>query len=136
MNKRDLIDDQVLHVNSALAKVLGLQEAIILSEIHFQMGVNAEKNDYTKSADKRVWVIRTYKQWHEQMAWWSEKTIRRCLQRLRVTGLVLTRCAKHSYDHTLYYSIDFDALAQYLADNGIELASNRVGADGVQSGQD
>lgn len=91
-----------------LAEAIGLNEAIILQQIHYwittpRMG---------KQHDGKRWIYNSVREWQEMnFPFWSEATIKRALANLRAFGLVLTEnLNEKTYDRTLWYTIDYDAL--------------------------
>ena|SRR5690625_145506 len=100
-----LIDENPLIVLPSLAKKIGLNEAIILQQIHFW--INKKKN----YRDGNYWVYNTYNGWSKQFPFWSVSTIRRSLKNLEKMGLIVTaNYNKDLYDKTKWYSIDYDGL--------------------------
>lgn len=105
-----------------LATLLGLNEAIILSQLHFWLC--QEKHFY----DDRYWTYNTYEQWQEQFSFWSISTIRRALSSLKKRKLVITtdKYNKMSIDKTLWYTIDYDEYDNQWTDHVFNL-NRRVG---------
>ena len=81
-NKRPLI------VNPELACLIGLNEAIILQQIHYWLE-NCKKNG-SNYHDGHYWVYNTYNQWNEQFPFWKVDTIRRTIKKLEKSGLLIT----------------------------------------------
>ena len=79
-----LLDDRPLIVLPALAKVVGLNEAIVLQQLHYWL---QESNHYI---DGRRWIYNTYEDWEKQFPFWSNKTIRRTITKLENDGLIIT----------------------------------------------
>lgn len=105
MNKL-LLDDRPLIVLPALAKVVGLNEAIVLQQLHYWL---QESNHYI---DGRRWIYNTYEDWEKQFPFWSNKTIRRTITKLENDGLIITgNYNKLKIDKTKWYSIDYQKLS-------------------------
>lgn len=103
---RLLINEAPLQVLPSLAAAIGLNEAIVLQQIHFLLG--SHESIYE---DDQRWIHRTMSEWTAQFSWWNTKTVQRTFTNLRKLKLVLT--ANHNlnkWDHTLSYRIDYDAL--------------------------
>lgn len=101
-----LIDEPALQVLPTLALRIGLNEAIVLQQLHYWL--RGRKHQHFG----RWWVYNSIAQWHEQFPFWSEKTIRRTLDSLKATGVLLcANLGEDRRDRTLWYSIDYDRLA-------------------------
>lgn len=103
---RLLINEAPLQVLPSLAAAIGLNEAIVLQQIHFLLGSHE-----SIQVDDHRWVHRTMAEWAAQFAWWNTKTVQRTFANLRNLKLVLT--ANHNqnaWDHTLSYRVDYEAL--------------------------
>ena len=100
-----LINEPPLQVLPTLAKAIGLNEAIILQQIHFL-------TPYGKAKAGHKWVAKTAAEWGEIFPFWSVITIRRALANLRTTGLVeaTDQHNKANYDKTLWYRVNYPAL--------------------------
>ena len=109
-NKRPLI------VNPELASLIGLNEAIIIQQIHYWLE-NCKKNG-SNYHDGHYWVYNTYNQWHEQFPFWNVDTIRRAIKKLEKSGLLITgNYNKLALDKTKWYTINYskiDELSQTL----------------------
>ena len=108
---RLLVDDAPMLVLPRLAALLGLEQALLLQQIHYWLCTCGHPHD------GRLWIYNSCPEWAAQCPWWSDETIRRHLRALRRAGLLLTanynRCAA---DRTRWYSIDYDALEALLPD--------------------
>lgn len=101
-----LIDEPPLQVLPSLAKAIGLEDSIMLQQIHYWLP-KAEHVD----ADGTHWVHKTIKEWQDEFPWLSESTIWRILDRLTKAGLVLKATLSDDLrDRTRYYTIDHEAL--------------------------
>lgn len=100
-----LLDDQPLVIQPSLAKLIGLNEAIFLQQLHYWL----QKS--THHYDGRAWVYNTYQSWQEQFPFWGVNTIRRIIEKLEQTGVILTGNYNQSkIDKTKWYTIDYDKL--------------------------
>jgi hypothetical protein len=101
---RLLTKDNPLLVLPSLASTIGLNEAIILQQIHYWLDPNINKHH----KDGKYWVYNTYSQWKIQFPFWSEITIRRAIKSLEKRGLIISRIfCKNSYTKIKWYTIDY-----------------------------
>ncbi len=119
---RLLISEPPLLVLPSLAVLVGLNEAIFLQQLHYWLHGKA-----AKQRDGRAWIYNTYEEWHQQLPFWSERTIRRIVGTLEKEGLVLSTTAYNAQrvDQTKWYSIDYAALERLTnrADQVAKLAT-------------
>lgn len=102
-----LINEPPLQVLPSLAVAVGLNEAIVLQQLHYWL----EKS--THIHDGRRWVYNTTAEWQENFPFWSEPTIRRVFASLKKKGVVLTgNYNRAGFDRTLWYSIDYEKLEE------------------------
>lgn len=102
-----LIDEYPLIIIPSLAKKIGLNEAILLQQIHFWIG---KKKHYK---DGHYWVYNTYDEWLNQFPFWSKSTIRRAINSLEKKELLITgNYNKLQIDNTKWYTINYDTLNQ------------------------
>lgn len=97
-----LLDDKPLIILPSLANKVGLNEAIILQQLHYWLGISTNKKD------GEVWVYNTYDDWREQFPFWSVSTIRRTITKLENSGLIIVgKFNKLKIDNTKWYRIDY-----------------------------
>ena len=102
-----LINESPLLVLPSLAVKAGLNEALILQQVHYWISNTKAGIEH----GGRRWVRSTIKDWKEQIPFWSEKTISRVMHSAKQQGFLLCeQLSKDSWDKTMYYSIDYDAL--------------------------
>lgn len=104
-----LFDSQPLVVNKDLAAAIGLNEALVLQQIHYWLEINrqADKNSY----DGCYWTYNTIAEWQEQFPFFSYDTVKRTLRKLRDAGLLLTgNYNRKKMDRTIWYTIDYSRL--------------------------
>lgn len=105
--------DEVMLVNRQLAALIGLNEAIVLQQLHYWV---QRKTGGVEYAGKK-WVFNTIEQWRSQFPFWSEPTVKRTLQSLKNSGLVLVeKLSEIGRDRTNFYTIDYAKLASVEAD--------------------
>ena len=106
---RHLMESSPMLVYPKLAKALGLNESIILQQIEYWLKTSKH------IIDGRRWIYNTIEEWAEQFIWCDKRTVRRCLDKLRSCGILLTgNFNKRQADRTLWYSIDYEALDRYV----------------------
>ena len=105
-----LINEPPLLILPSLALAIGLNEAIILQQIHYWLDPRINQNFY----DSRFWVYNTYEQWQKQFPFFSEITIKRSIISLENKGLVISATlSKDKFNKTKWYSIDYDSLKSF-----------------------
>lgn len=112
-----ILNSRPLVVIPELAEAIGLNEAIIIQQIHYWCADGRS----TVSHDGLNWVYNTYEQWQEQFPFFSDRTIRRALKSLQDQGLVFVeQLNKSKHDRTNFYSVNYDQIEAVSKD-----ASNR-----------
>jgi hypothetical protein len=97
-----LIDDNPLQVLPKLAEKIGLNEAIVLQQLHYWL------NRSDKVRDGAKWVFNSYPGWKEQFPFWSIRTIQRTFLRLESLGLLrVGNFNKMKGDLTKWYTVDY-----------------------------
>jgi hypothetical protein len=101
-----LIAEPPLQVLPSLAKVIGLNEAIVLQQIQYWA---AQEQGVVR--DGRRWIYNSVEEWRKQFPFWSTDTIQRTLQSLRDKNLVdAQKLSPDKWKHTLYYSVNYNNL--------------------------
>lgn len=107
LDSKYLINEDPIFFLPSLAVGIGLNEAILLQKIHGWLQCTPKENV------GRNWIYNTYKSWHEQLPFMSETTIKRAMKNLIDKGIVITEnFNKKKFDKTLWYSIDYEKLAE------------------------
>ena len=100
-----LIDDYPILVLPKLATEIGLNEAIILQQMHYWT------NKSNHIHDNKRWIYNSYKEWEQHFPFWSNATIRRTISSLEKQELVLVgNYNKAGFDKTKWYSINYSTL--------------------------
>jgi hypothetical protein len=116
-----LFDTNPLVVDPDLAVKIGLNEAIILQQIHYWIKINESKN--RNNHDGYFWAYNTYSQWHKQFPFWSERTIQRIILSLEKNGLITSaNYNKLKIDKTKWYRINYETLKTLDAVHDANLA--------------
>lgn len=100
-----LINESPLQVLPTLALRIGLNESIILQQVHYWLNPKFNKNQF----EGRHWVYNTYDQWQQQFPFWGEKTIRRVIASLEEKGVLISFITR-DFKKIKYYTIDYDRL--------------------------
>jgi hypothetical protein len=93
-----LIDEPALQVLPSLAVRIGLNEAIVLQQLHWAL-----QRDTAEVRDGQRWLKAGLEFWCKQFPWWSEATIRRVFQNLRDAGLVESKRGRDAAWHTIHH---------------------------------
>lgn len=105
-----LIDDYPIQVLPKLAEKIGLNEAIILQQIHYWL--KTTKHFY----DGKRWIFNSYPNWVKQFPFWSERTIKRIFTSLEKQELLFVgNYNKAGFDRTKWYSINYETLNELVA---------------------
>lgn len=98
-----LINEPPLQVLPSLAVAIGLNEALVLQQIHYWYSVGQGVEKYGHR-----WIYNTVEGWRKQFPFWSDDTITRTLKKLRERELVIAdNLSSNRWDRTLYYRIDY-----------------------------
>lgn len=126
---RLLIDESPLQVLPALALTVGLNEAIVLQQLHYWSRHSSNVHEGHR------WVYNTIGEWRQQFPFWSATTIKRIMASLREKGLiVVAQGVAQSMDRTNWYRLDYSALPQL--DDARAQGGPIAGSDGAApSGQ-
>lgn len=113
-----LLPEYPLQVLPNLANKIGLNEAIILQQIHYWL----EQSSHEHKGKK--WIYNSYKEWGNQFPFWSNATIRRTITNLEKKNLIFVdNFNKYNFDKTKWYSINYDEL-EALEDVSNAVAQN------------
>jgi uncharacterized phage protein (TIGR02220 family) len=111
---RLLIKESPVMIIPSLAVKIGLNEAVVLQQIHYWLGISKHQ------IKGRTWVYNTYEEWRKQLPFWSVSTIKRTILSLEMKGLLQSdNFNEMKMDKTKWYSINYDTV-QELEDSTIE----------------
>jgi uncharacterized phage protein (TIGR02220 family) len=117
---RLLIKESPVMIIPSLAVKIGLNEAVVLQQIHYWLGISKHK------IEGRTWVYNTYEEWRKQLPFWSVSTIKRTILSLEMKGLLLSaNFNEMKMDKTKWYSIDYDKLQEH-EDSTIERPASPI----------
>jgi len=114
MTSQFLINEPPLQILPTLAREIGLNEAIVLQQIHYWLNLQFSRHLF----GDRYWVRYTPKQWERQFSFWNKKTLRRALNRLERLGLVITEA--YGPKKARFYRIDYQILGQVASSSGTQ----------------
>lgn len=127
---KTVVDGMQIPLSPSLAMAIGLNEAIVLQQIHYLMLIPV----YGKTMDGKRWIYNSLPEWQRTyFPFWSESTVKRVLNSLREKGIVV--CGNfnvENFDRTLWYTIDYDALGAIVTHAESE---KREEDDAAPSGQ-
>lgn len=100
-----LINESPLQVQPTLAKLIGLNEAIFLQQLHYWLGASKFiRND-------KKWIYNTYAEWVEQLKYISISTLKRTIKSLKDQGLLCVEQFDNKRSNQVnYYTINYDIL--------------------------
>lgn len=102
-----LISEPPLQVLPSLAKLVGLNEAIILQQIHYWSSTSEHEYEGYK------WIYNSYPSWQKQFQFWSPDTIKRAILKLEKEGYLVTgNFNKMKIDRTKWYRINYEKLGE------------------------
>lgn len=104
-----LVNEYPLIVLPGLAKKIGLNEAIVLQQVHFWL----ENPNTGVIVDGHKWVHNTYEEWQTNFPFWSVETVKRTIRSLEEANLLISsQTAPNPFDKTKSYRINYDLLDQ------------------------
>jgi len=97
-----LIAEQPLQLQPKLAVKVGLNEAILVQQIHYWL----QRSKHTHDGQK--WIYNTHESWLEQFPFWSKATLKRVITSLKSQGLINTgNYNRMKMDRTVWYTINY-----------------------------
>ena len=100
-------EKKIIILYPKLAAKIGLNEAIMLQQIHYWL------KESKHHIDGRMWVYNTYQGWQEQLSFWSVETIKRIIRKLEKEGYLLSaNYNRLKMDKTKWYSINYEKVSE------------------------
>ena len=130
-----LIAESPLQVLPTLATRIGLNEALLLQQINYWLNVS------TNVRDGRKWVYNTHDKWLIQFPFWSKGTLRRVINSLKKSGVLVTGNYNQmgAMDRTIWYSINYEheclQLCPVTSSNVQECSESQTDQPFAQNGQ-
>lgn len=114
-----LINENPLVLLPSLAKNIGLNQAIVIQQIHYWLQASKTKINGKK------WVYNTIDEWLEQFPFFSRSTLERTISSLVKDGfLIVEKLSTFKSDRTNYYTIDYIKLNDSSLQNDVTNTSN------------
>lgn len=121
MNTSLLYNDYPIPVSPTLATAIGLNESIILQQMHYWTALPDQEGRLRNVRDGYSWVYNSVSAWSKQFPFWSESTIKRGLASLEAQNLVITgNYNRDKRDRTKWYRVNYESVAK-LKDPSIPL---------------
>ena len=118
---RLLIDEPPLQVLPSLAREIGLNEAIMLQQIHYWLLKSGNEFEGAR------WFYKTLEDWQTEFPFWSAMTIRRTLGSLEKQKIIkIGNFNKKKFDKTKWYTIDYERVNRRCVQNEQTMCSNRT----------
>ena len=118
---RLLINEPPLQVLPSLAKEIGLNEAIMLQQMHYWLLKSSNEFKGVK------WFYKTLEEWQTEFPFWSAMTIRRTLGSLEKQKIIkIGNFNKKKFDKTKWYTIDYQRVNRRCVQNEQTMCSNRT----------
>jgi hypothetical protein len=93
-------------VPRSLAAAIGLNQALMLQQIHFW----SEPKKNKKYSRSRYWVYYSYKEWRRHFSFWSETDLKEILQSLEERKLVFCNLSIVSSGGPKLYAINYNVV--------------------------
>ena len=121
-----LLNSHPLVLDKRLAVEIGLNEALVLQQVHYWLEINKKNN--RNYHEGRFWTYNTINEWQEEFPFWSNSTIKRIFKNLRDMKLIIVdNFNVYQMDRTLWYTINYEELAKITnanEDNNARLDEN------------
>lgn len=102
-----LFDESPLVIQPSLAAAIGLNEAIVLQQVHYWI----QGGKSGKEIDGVRWIYNSLSDWQDQFPFWSESTIYRTLNNLEARNLLKTgNFNQRRGDRTKWYTLAYDEI--------------------------
>lgn len=99
-----LIDDEPLQVLPKLAVAIGLDEAIVVQQLHYWLN---PKRKAGKVLNGKRWIYNTYAEWREtNFPFWSEIHIKRIFLILEKCGIIISCQPEGRFSRRKYYRLN------------------------------
>lgn len=114
---RLLIDEYPLMVLPTLAKLVGVNQALFIQQLHFLTNNKEINNDFSTYKDGYMWVYNSVDKWHQQYFYfWSKRTLERVIEKCEKNKYIIStdRYNQHGYDNTKWYRLNPDKIAELV----------------------
>jgi len=132
-----LFNRKPITIDIDFATAVGLNEAIVLQQIHYWIVKNKEEGRNLKEG--RFWTYNSIEEWHKKIPFLKKDAVRKSLEKLRKLEILLVgNYNKSRVDRTLWYTINYEKLDEFMqvveAQSIKELISKDDGEPQMQSG--
>lgn len=118
---RLLIDEPPLQVLPSLAREIGLNEAIMLQQMHYWLIKSSHEFEGVK------WFYKTLEDWQTEFPFWSTMTIRRTLSNLEKQKVIrVGNFNKKKFDKTKWYTIEYQCVNRRCVQYEQTMCSDRT----------
>ena len=118
---RLLIDEPPLQVLPSLAREIGLNEAIMLQQMHYWLIKSSHEFEGVK------WFYKTLEDWQTEFPFWSTMTIRRTLSNLEKQKVIrVGNFNKKKFDKTKWYTIEYQCVNRRCVQYEQTICSDRT----------
>lgn len=108
-----LFDSQPIVISKELAVTFGLNESIVIQQIHYWIENNkkAKRNYY----DGYYWTYNSFEEWQKEFPFWCLRTIKTIFKKLENKGiLIVGNYNKKGFDRTKWYRLDYHKLKEVI----------------------
>lgn len=124
MKKQDI---RKYYFSETVANEVGLEEAILFSNIYFWVNKNRNDNDDDHFHEGRYWMYYTVIAFVEQYPFWTISMVKRMLKKLKVAGYIETGVFnRFGYDKTKWYTVTNKGYAVIEGNNGTAEIDNWI----------
>lgn len=118
-----LINDYPITFLPHLAKAIGVNEALVLQQLHYWLVNHAEVQH-----EGKFWIYKTYEEWQEQdFFFWSVRTVKSVFKSLTNLGLIESqKLSSNRHNRVNYYTINTEKLAEISAICEAEFEQKRL----------
>ena len=118
-----LINDYPIMFLPHLAKAIGVNEALVLQQLHYWLINHAEVQH-----DGKFWIYKTYEEWQEQdFFFWSVRTVKSVFKSLLNLELIETaKLSTNRHNRVNYYTINQAKLSEISAICEAEFEQKRL----------
>ncbi len=105
-----LFDETPIVVSRKLAQIIGLDEAVIVQQIHYWLQNNIKNNKNYKKG--RYWAYSTTEKWLERdFPFFKTRTFHRLISNLKKKGIIISdQLSETKTDRTLWFTLNYEVL--------------------------
>jgi hypothetical protein len=110
-----LTTGRTIPLSFELVEIFGLTEALVLQQLHFWLTQAGPDSSSGEEYDGAYWIYNSYPEWEREIPR-GQAQIKKCVLVLEGLGIIKSRQAA-GLDRRKRYTIDYDALADHIAEN-------------------